>query len=150
MLKTVCQIYKIRGSEGSKDFIYLANCLKHIYIFHAEDIVRGRRPLYFIYPVSLNFVLLIMLQFHFYICKMEQFVNLFKHLKSDTTYIYLVSAHKIGQNIYLYFVCSQNRTKYIFIFCLLTKSDKIYIYILSAHKIGHYLYLYSVWSPEIF
>ena len=34
MLKTVCQIYKIRGSEGSegsKDFIYLANCLKHIY-----------------------------------------------------------------------------------------------------------------------
>ena len=29
-----------------------------------------------------------MLQFHFYICKMEQFVNLFKHLKSDTTYIY--------------------------------------------------------------
>ena len=87
-----------------------------------------------------------MLQFQFYIFKMEQFVNLSKHLKSDTIYIYIVSAHKIGQNIYIYlsahkigkniyiyFVCSQNRTKYIYIFCLLTKLDTIYIYIVSGH-----------------
>ena len=74
-----------------------------------------------------------MLQFQFYIFKMEQFVNLSKHLKSDTIYIYIVSAHKIGQNIYIYFVCSQNRTKYIYIFCLLTNLDTIYIYKVSGH-----------------
>ena len=74
-----------------------------------------------------------MLQFQFYIFKMEQFVNLSKHLKSDTIYIYIVSAHKIGQNIYIYFVCSQNWTKYIYIFCLLTNLDTIYIYKVSGH-----------------
>ena len=42
-----------------------------------------------------------MLQFQFYIFKMEQFVNLSKYLKSDTIYIYIVSAHKIRQNIYI-------------------------------------------------
>ena len=51
--------------------------LSEAYIFHAEDIVRGRRPLYFIYPISLNFVLLFMLEFHFHICMIENFANLF-------------------------------------------------------------------------
>ena len=69
-------------SEDPKDprILYIWQTLSEAYIFHAEDNVRGRRPLYFIYPVSLNVVLLVMLQIHFYICMKEQFVDLFKHM----------------------------------------------------------------------
>merc|ERR1711911_164964 len=97
----------------------------------AEDNVRGHRPLYFIYPISLNVVLLVLLQIHFYICMKEQFVDLFKHML------------KLRMNefplFHFYFIFL-----FFYFFFKHMKLETIYIYIVSAHKIGHYLYLYSV------
>ena len=90
-----------------------------------------------------------MLQFHFHICMMKQFTNLFKLIKLDTIYIYILSAHEIGHYLYLYFVCSQNRTLFIFIFCLLTKSDTIYIYIVSGHLNGTFICVFGHNLPDI-
>ena len=72
--RTLSEVWKIQLKTE------LSSAVSEAYIFQAEDNVRGRRPLYFIYPVSLNVVLLVMLQIHFYICMKEQFVDLFKHM----------------------------------------------------------------------
>ncbi len=54
--RTLSEVWKIQLKTE------LSSAVSEGYIFQAEDNVRGRRPLYFIYPVSLNFVLLVMLQ----------------------------------------------------------------------------------------
>ena len=97
MLKTVCQIYKIRGSEGSKDFIYLANCLKHIYFSCWGYCTRPPASIFYISrfielctPSCVGFLSAAPLMCH----------------KSETIYIYKVAALKIGNYLYLFSFCS--------------------------------------------
>ena len=148
--RTISEVWKIQlktefvkyiKSEDPKDprILYIWQTLSEAYIFHAEDNVRGRRPLYFIYPVSLNVVLEVMLQIHFYICMKEQLVDLFKHmLKLRMSEFPLFHFYFI----FLFFIFCY----FLLFFFKHMKLETIYIYIVSAHKIGHYLYLYSVCS----
>ena len=90
----------------------------------------------------------------FYISRFIEFCTFiyvavsFSHLYDGTIYE-SVQTYKIGHYLYLYFVCSQNRTLFIFIFCLLTKSDTIYIYIVSAHLNGTYICVFGHNLPDI-
>ena len=104
MLKTVCQIYKIRGSEGSKDFIYLANCLKHIYFSCWGYCTRP--------PASI-----------FYI---SRFIEL-----CTPSCVGFLSAAPLMCRRRLW--CVINRKLFIFIKLQLLKSETIYIYLVSAH-----------------